>query len=141
MLYCSIRSQGENGVFKGGLYRSRDRGETWESAMGSGLNTDTEKADEWAYGSVAQYQQLLTTDTKPLTVYAFNTSTGFHPPHSDTVFRSDDGGETWHATYFQDPRFKDYNVAPDWVTASCGKSSKGAKHPLEWRSATPIPTG
>ena len=34
---------------------------------------------------LAQYQQLLATDAKPLTVYAFNTSTGFHPPHSDTV--------------------------------------------------------
>jgi photosystem II stability/assembly factor-like uncharacterized protein len=28
LLYCSIRSQEENGVFKGGLYLSRDRGET-----------------------------------------------------------------------------------------------------------------
>jgi photosystem II stability/assembly factor-like uncharacterized protein len=36
MLYCSIRSRDENGMFRGGLYRSRDRGETWESAMGQG---------------------------------------------------------------------------------------------------------
>ena len=92
MLYCSIRSKDENGVFRGGLYRSRDRGETWESAMGQGLNTETKKADEWAYGPISQYHQLLATDAKPLTVYAFNTSTGFHPPHSDTVYRSDDGG-------------------------------------------------
>ena len=40
VLYCSIRSQAENGEFRGGLYRSRDRGETWQSAMGRGLNTD-----------------------------------------------------------------------------------------------------
>ena len=130
MLYCSIESRDENGTFKGGLYRSRDRGETWESAMGQGLNTETKKADEWAYGSISQYHQLLSTDAKPLTVYAFNTSTGFHPPHSDTVYRSDDGGETWRAIYFQDPRFEKYNVSPDWETASCGKSFKGGETPF-----------
>ena len=130
MLYCSIRSKDENGAFKGGIYRSRDRGETWESAMGQGLNTETKQADQWAYGPISQYHQLLATDAKPLTVYAFNTSTGFHPPHSDTVYRSDDGGETWRATYFQDPRFKDYNVAPDWETASCGQCFKGGETPF-----------
>lgn len=53
MLYCSIRSKDENGVFKGGLYRSRDRGETWESAMGRGLNTETKRAEEWSYGPIS----------------------------------------------------------------------------------------
>ena len=130
VLYCSIRSQAENGVFRGGLYRSRDRGENWESVMGLGLNTETAKADEWAYGPIAQYEQLLVTDAKPLTVYAFNTGTGFHPPHSDTIYRSDDGGATWRAVYFQDPRFKEYNVASDWVTASCGQSFKGGETPF-----------
>ena len=72
----------------------------------AGSTPKPKQADQWAYGPIAQYKQLLTTDAKPLTVYALNTSTGFHPPHSDTVYRSDDGGETWRATYFQDPRFK-----------------------------------
>src|SRR5262249_49059240 len=84
--------------------------------------TETTKADQWAYGSVAQYHQLLTTDAKPLTIYALNTSTGFHPPQHETVYRSDDGGESWRDCYFMDPRFKRYNVSPDWVTASTGQS-------------------
>lgn len=130
MLYCSIRSKDDSGKFKGGIYRSRDGGETWEWAMGHGLNTETKQADPWAYGPVSQYEQLLATDAKPLTVYALNTSTGFNPPHSDTVYRSDDGGETWRATYFQDPRFKDYNVAPDWESASCGQCFKGGETPF-----------
>jgi hypothetical protein len=46
------------------------------------------------------------------------------------VYRSDDGGETWRATYFQDPRFKNYNVALDWETASCGQSFKGGETPF-----------
>jgi photosystem II stability/assembly factor-like uncharacterized protein len=130
MLYCSIPSKDENGAFKGGLYRSRDRGETWEPAMDAGLNTETQRADQWAYGPISQYHQLLTTDARPLTVYAFNTSTGFHPPHSDTAYRSDDGGQTWRATYFQDPRFKNYNITPDWETASCGQCFKGGETPF-----------
>jgi photosystem II stability/assembly factor-like uncharacterized protein len=125
VLYCTITSKDENGAFKGGIYRSRDRGRTWQQAMGRGINTDTKKADQWAYGSVAQYKQLLTTDAKPLTVYAMNTSTGFHPPHHDTVYRSDDAGLTWRDTYFMDPRFERYNVAPNYVTASTGQSFKG----------------
>lgn len=130
VLYCSIHSKAQNGRFSGGLFRSRDRGESWQSAMGEGLNVETAKADEWAYGPISQYEQILTTDAKPLTVYAFNTSTGFHPPHSDTVYRTDDGGEHWRAVYFEDPRFKQYNVAPDWETASCGQSFKGGEVPF-----------
>jgi photosystem II stability/assembly factor-like uncharacterized protein len=130
LLYCTVKSKAENGGFKGGVFRSRDGGENWESAMGQGLNTETTQADQWAYGPILQYEQVLTTDTKPLTVYVMNTSTGFRPPHSDTVYRSNDGGATWRATYFQDPRFKEYNVAPDYVTASCGQSFKGGETPF-----------
>ncbi|HOW68629.1 MAG TPA: hypothetical protein P5186_24710 [Candidatus Paceibacterota bacterium] len=130
MLYCAIPSKAMDGRFQGGVYRSRDRGEIWESAMGAGLNTETRTADQYAYGPVAQYQHLLTTDAKPLTVYALNTSTGFHPPHSDTVYRSDDAGTTWRATYFQDPRFKQFNVAHDYVTASTGQCFKGGETPF-----------
>ena len=130
MLYCSVLSKNENGVFRGGIYRSRDRGDTWESAMGPGTNTETQQADQWAYGPIAQYRQLLTTDAEPLTVYAFNTSTGFHPPHHDTVYRSDDGGRTWRDTFFEDPRFERYNVAPNFVTASTGQCFKGGETPF-----------
>lgn len=130
VLYCTVTSKEENGSFKGGVYRSRDRGDTWEAAMGNGLNTEIKKADEYAYGSISQYEQIFTTDTKPHTVYVMNTSTGFHPPHSDTVYRSDDAGANWRATYFMDPRFKQYNVAPDYVIASTGQSFKGGEAPF-----------
>ena len=130
MLYCTVSSKEQNGSFKGGIYNSRDRGRTWQWAMGRGINTETKKADQWAYGSIAQYRQLLTTDSNPLIVYALNTSTGFHPPHHETVYRSDDGGKNWRATYFQDPRFERYNVAPNYVTASAGQSFKGGDTPF-----------
>ncbi len=130
ILYCAIRSKEMAGAFQGGIYRSRDRGDTWQSAMGAGLNTATKQADPWAYGPIAQYNHLLTTDARPQTVYALNTATGFHPPHHDTVYRSDDGGETWRATYFQDPRFPQFNVAHDYVTASTGQCFKGGETPF-----------
>ncbi len=130
MLYCTIRSKNEGGTFTGGVYNSSDRGQTWQSAMGAGLNTDTKKADQWAYDSIAQYAQLLATDTNPLTVYVLNTSTGFHPPHHETVYRSDDGGRTCRDTFFIDPRFKEYNVAPNYFTASTGQSYKGGGTPF-----------
>lgn len=130
MLYCTVRSQQENGGIQGGVYRSKDRGETWQPAMGQGINRDTSKADEWAFGDIAQYHQLLTTDARPLTVYVCNTSTGFHPPHHETVYRSDNGGETWRAVYFQDPRFRQCNVEVDYVAGSTGKSFKGGDVPF-----------
>jgi hypothetical protein len=72
----------------------------------------------------------MISSSPPLTVYAFNTSTGFHPPHHETVYRSDDGGQTWRDCYFMDPRFKRYNITPDWVTASTGQSLKGGETPF-----------
>lgn len=130
MLYCTVTSKMEDGRLRGGVYRSRDRGHTWELAMGHGINKDTTKADQWSYGPIAQYKQVMSTDAKPSTVYVTNTSTGFHPPHHETVYRSDDGGDTWRATFFQDPRFKQYNVAPNYVTASAGQSYKGGGTPF-----------
>jgi photosystem II stability/assembly factor-like uncharacterized protein len=130
MLYCTINSKDQSDTFEGGVYSSSDRGESWQPAMGRGINTETKKADQWAYGSIAQYRQILTTDKNPLTVYVLNTSTGFSPPHHETVYRSDDGGRNWRATFFQDPRFKQYNVAPNYVTASAGQSYKGGETPF-----------
>jgi photosystem II stability/assembly factor-like uncharacterized protein len=130
MLYCTVTSKLENGVLRGGVYRSRDRGETWQSAVGRGINIDTTKADQYSAGPIAQYKQVLCTDAKPLTVCVTNTGTGFHPPHHETLYRSDDGGETWRATFFQDPRFKEYNVAPNYTTASTGQSYKGGDTPF-----------
>ena len=122
ILYCAVPSKSDSGQFVGGIYRSRDLGEYWESAMGNGINKETKAYDEWAEGSIAQYHYVLTTDRQPLTVYAFNSSTGFWPPHFATVYRSDDGGDNWRATFFLDPRGKEVNVAPDRFTVSTGRA-------------------
>jgi photosystem II stability/assembly factor-like uncharacterized protein len=136
-LYCAVPSRAVNGRYEGGLFRSFDRGEHWQSAMGEGVNTETKAADEWADGDIAQYHHVLTTDAAPDTVYAMNTSTGFWPPHSATVYRSDDAGDTWRATFFPDPRRQPYNVSPDWLTTSVGKSYPGMPFAVEICASDP----
>jgi len=122
MLYCAVSSRVEDGQLIGGVYRSRDLGEHWESAMGNGINKDTRAYDEYAEGTMPQYHHVLTTNADPRIVYAFNSGTGFWPPHFPTVYRSDDTGENWRATFFIDPRGREDNVGPDWFTVSTGRA-------------------
>lgn len=121
LLYCSLPGRAENGQYVGGLYRSTDAGESWKSCMGTGLNTETKAFDEWAMGPVAQYRRLATTDARPETVYAFNTNTGVPPPHHASVYRSDDTGKTWRATFQADPRYPGLNVEPDYTVLTDGQ--------------------
>jgi len=125
MLYCTVPSVSQNGTFTGGVFRSRDRGEHWEWAMGNGINKELQRYDEWADGEIAHYPFVLTTDTRPLTVYAFNTSTGFWPPHNPGVYRSEDGGDNWRRTMFLDPRFPEFNCGYDWVSATQHRADQG----------------
>ncbi len=120
-LYCSVPGRDVDGRYAGGIYRSLDRGDSWQPAMGAGLNVETKAFDEWAMGPIAQYQHLLTTNARPRTVYAFNSNTGIPPPHHATVYRSDDAGETWRATFQADPRYPGLNVEPDYVVKSDGQ--------------------
>jgi photosystem II stability/assembly factor-like uncharacterized protein len=114
-LYCAVPAREENGRYAGGIYRSLDRGETWQPAMGTGLNQETRAFDQWAMGLVAQYRRLATTNAQPQTVYAFNSNTGIPPPHHASVYRSDDAGKTWRATFQGDPRFPNRNVEQDYT--------------------------
>ena len=125
MLYVSVTAKNEGGKHVGGVYRSADRGETWESAMGQGINKDIVAADEWSMGPVAQYIDLLTTDVKPNAVWAMNTNTGVRVPHHTACFRSDDAGKTWRATFYPDPRFTEYNVEPEYMSVADGQFYQG----------------
>lgn len=119
ILYCTIPSKDQGG-FKGGVYKSTDRGETWTSAMGSGINKDTKGTSRWAPSPIAQYHQVLTTDVKPRTVYACNTLTRDRTPYHATVYRSDDAGDNWHPTYYPSPHFKQFNLEHNYHTAVYG---------------------
>ncbi len=126
VLYCSVTAKVVNGRYAGGIYKSTDRGEHWTSAMGAGINKDIRAYDKWADGSIARYRHVLTSDRDPLVVYGLNESTGFWPPHHNAVWRSADGGRTWKATFYSDPRFKKYNVEYNWRTGNLGRNYQSA---------------
>ena len=121
ILYCSITSTVGRSRVEGGIYRSFDRGESWESAMGQGLNFDLAAFDEWAMGPVAQYPYLATTNADPTCVYASNTSTGVPPPHQASVYVSRNSGSTWTSTFQADPRYSGLNVEQDYTVVADGQ--------------------
>jgi photosystem II stability/assembly factor-like uncharacterized protein len=110
IMYCVVPGKASGGKYEGGVFKSTDRGDTWTSVMGGGINVDTKAYDEWAQGSVAQYSWVLTNDIDPTRVWAFNANTGCQPPHHATAYRSDDAGASWRATFQADSRFGPSNV-------------------------------
>jgi len=121
ILYCTIAGQEKNGQYAGGIYRSEDLGQSWENANGTGLNLDIKKFDQWAENPIAQYYNLATSDQQPSTIWASNANTGIPPPHHASVWRSDDAGKTWRATFFPDPRYPGCNVAKDYTVVEDGQ--------------------
>ncbi len=118
VLYCAVPCTVKDGALEGGLYVSKDRGDSWQSAMGDGLNKETKPFDEWAATKVVQYEHVATSDARPNQVYAFNKGTGIPPPHHCSVFRSDDAGRTWSPTFQADPRFPGITVERDYTVSS-----------------------
>ncbi len=106
VLYASLPTKAQGDKLAGGIFRSTDRGESWESAMGEGINRDLKAADEWSMGQTAQYTCMAAANANPNIVWAFNTNTGVQPPHNATIYRSEDAGKSWKPTFYADPRYK-----------------------------------
>jgi photosystem II stability/assembly factor-like uncharacterized protein len=121
MLYCTLPRQDQGGTYVGGIYRSSDRGETWEPAMGTGLNLETKAFDEWAMGPVANYYEIVASDAKPSVVYAFNSNTGIPPPRHASAYKSENAGRTWRPVFQADPRFPNCNVQKDYTVVNDGQ--------------------
>lgn len=118
--YCTLPSRSVTGQLTGGIWRSTDHGTTWQSAMGSGLNKDLGRADQYGDSELPQYEFVQCSRQRPETVYATVRGTGYWPPHHSTVCRSDDAGATWRAVVFTDPRMQSAvgiapNVASGWI--------------------------
>ena len=115
LLYCTVPSRAENGRYVGGVFKSVDQGDSWQSVMNETINMDLKKRDEYGADDVAQYQFVDLDETKPRTVWATTRGTGYWPPKHWTVYRSDDAGATWRYTFTGDPRFENRNVRCGWV--------------------------
>jgi len=118
-LYATVECSLVGGRLTGGVYVSEDAGATWQSCTGGGLNVQTKRTDQWANNDIPQYDFIATTDKDPMRVYVYCAGTSYWPPNHSTLYRSDDGGKTWRAAFFSDPRFaqrKLYNVEDDYVS-------------------------
>ncbi len=115
VLFCAIPSKKVNDKFTGGIYRSEDLGESWQSAMGKGLNTTLGK-QLYGRSDIAQYLHVGMAETNLDVVWCTTRGTGYLPPYHWTVYRSTDRGKTWKATYYWDSRGKAKdNVEPTWL--------------------------
>ena len=106
VLYCTIEGKVENEQYQGGVYRSTDRGKTWQQAMGPDIATRGRRRPP-------QYSYVLTTDRRPLTVYTASNWGG-------RVYRSDEGGRSWREVLFRTQQSGKLNVEPDYLIAETG---------------------
>ncbi|KPK82875.1 MAG: hypothetical protein AMJ81_08985 [Phycisphaerae bacterium SM23_33] len=122
VLYCSVPGRDDSGKFAGGIFRSEDRGATWQSAMGAGINTSIGRHGPIGR-TVPDYPFLGMAANQTDTVYTFGYGTGTIPPYSSTVYRTDDGGRSWKRV-LAGPRYaKGRNVELSWINYERGWSS------------------
>lgn len=119
VIYCTIPSDSSGGIYSGGVYRSSNGGSSWESAMGSGINTHIGLEDPYGDGPLPEYYILQTVQDNPDLVYVSNTGTAFWPPHHGTIYKSTDAGVNWYYCLNWDPRNENY-PASDTCNLDCG---------------------
>lgn len=132
-LYATVECSMVDGKLAGGVFATSDGGDSWKSCMAGGLNVQTKRTDQWAHGDIPQYRFIATSDKDPNRVYVYSSGTSYWPPNHSTVYRSDDGGNTWSAILFSDPRFatrKLYNVEDDYVTRQWGQREQAQPYSM-----------
>jgi photosystem II stability/assembly factor-like uncharacterized protein len=123
-LYCTLPSKVVDGKLTGGIFHSLDGGDSWQSAMGRGLNLDFGKQDPYGTDDLPQYRHVAMAENRPNVVYVTTRGTGSSPPHHFTVFRSDDFGDSWRYCFTPGE-----NLEPGWspveLSWSWGGSAQG----------------
>ena len=149
VLYVTTPCTLVEGKLTGGIFRSRDRGETWESCMHPALNVSTKRQSDFARDPLPQYQRIVCPDLRPERAFVFCDGNGFFPPYHTTIYRTDDGGAGWQSVFSSDPRFAKgdprmaaapdlvCNVATDWETDAWGQREQGEVRGLEIDPANP----
>ncbi len=69
MLYAALPCWMEEGKLAGGVYVSKDAGESWQPMMNPRINVQTQRASKWAAGDLPQYRFFVANDVDPKTAY------------------------------------------------------------------------
>lgn len=131
VLYAAVPCWLEDGQLAGGVYVSKDGGESWQRAMNPKINVQTQRSSPWAAGDIPQYRLFVANDVDPNTAYVHGAGTSFFPPNHNTIYKTTDAGATWTETFFVDPRFKEHNAAYDWKTLYMKQSHVGSPIAME----------
>ena len=147
ILYASVPCEAKDGKLVGGMFRSKNRGETWECCMNPRINVSTKRSSEYA-SDLPTYGWIACADKQPERAYVFCRGTSFFPPNHTTIYRTDNAGDAWQPVFFSDPRFKksdkrlgdsaaECNVETDWQTECWGQREQGEVRGLEINPSNP----
>jgi photosystem II stability/assembly factor-like uncharacterized protein len=125
-LYVALPCWLDEGKLAGGVYASKDAGESWQRCMNPNINVQTKRTSEYAAADLPKYQFLVANDVDPNVAYVHCAGTSFFPPNHNTIYKTVDAGHSWTETFFVDPRFKEHNVAWDWKTLYLKQSHVGS---------------
>jgi photosystem II stability/assembly factor-like uncharacterized protein len=117
-IFVTLDSQWIDGKFAGGICRSLDGGDTWTQVT-NGL--DVERVGTKLHA----YRFLAMSPANPRVVSVTTVGTANSAAHSSTVYRTEDGGDTWKRILFGEPTWPECNVEPDWLTAEMAWSWGG----------------
>ena len=99
--------------------------------MNPKINTQTKRSSQWAHGDQPQYSFFVANDVDPSVAYVYCGGTSYFPPNHSTIYRTADAGKSWSEVFFVDPRFKQFNVAYDWMSLYLHQSYVGGPISME----------
>jgi photosystem II stability/assembly factor-like uncharacterized protein len=131
MLYAALPCWLDGGKLAGGVYALGSGAEGWRRVMNPQIDVSTKRTSQWAQGDLPDYTHLAANDADPMRAYAYCAGTSYFPPNHSTIYRTDDGGRSWRAVWYVDPRFEQCNAAPDYQISYTGQSWQGRTNFLE----------
>lgn len=113
-LFVTTPSKEVNGKFAGAIFRSEDRGQTWQHAMGEGINKTVGPHND-IERKPAEYPLIAMASNQTKILYTYCEGNGDAPPRHAAVYRTQDAGRTWRCVEYFRPEWKGNNVEWSWI--------------------------
>lgn len=114
VLYCTVPTRNDGGKMAGGVYKSVDKGETWQQKV-NGLNVTIGRRSRWGAGDIPAYGPLGISQATPDVVYVSARGTDIKPPYASGIYRTSDGGENWQFRLSLDRRWSPQPFDNGWI--------------------------